>query len=64
MKKIKGSRFAISILVILFAVSLSNCNVHVGTRKATVKAKKIPPGQAKKINGDRGAKRYAPGQNK
>lgn len=47
------------------------------SRKATVKAPtgifhskprqsthRLPPGQAKKINGDKSAKKYAPGQQK
>jgi len=60
MKKIKLSRFGMTILVILFAFSASNCNVHMGTHKS----KSLPPGQAKKINGDKSAKKYAPGHNK
>jgi hypothetical protein len=30
----------------------------------TNKSKSLPPGQAKKINGDQSAKKYAPGHNK
>ena len=63
MKKIKLSRFGMTILVILFAFSISNCHVQMGTHQS-YKAKKLPPGQAKKINGDKSAKKYAPGQNK
>ena len=64
MKKIKLSRFGMTILVILFAFSISNCRVQMGTHQSSYKAKKLPPGQAKKINGDKSAKKYAPGQNK
>lgn len=66
MKKIQYSRFATIILIAVFAFSLSDCAVRVGTRspRASYKAKRLPPGQAKKINGDKSAKRYAPGQNK
>jgi hypothetical protein len=60
MKKIKLSRFGMTILVILFAFSISNCHVQMGTNKS----KSLPPGQAKKINGDQSAKKYAPGHNK
>ena len=60
MKKITLSRFAMIILAILFAFSTSSCYVHTGTQKS----KSLPPGQAKKINGDKSAKKYAPGQNK
>jgi hypothetical protein len=64
MKKIKLSRFGMTILVILFAFSTSNCHVQMGTHSTSHKTKRLPPGQAKKINGDKSAKKYAPGQNK
>ncbi len=66
MKKIRNSRFTAIILTLLFAVSLSNCAIRIGNRTKTtyVKSKPLPPGQAKKITGDKSAKRYAPGQNK
>ncbi|WP_291098422.1 MULTISPECIES: hypothetical protein [unclassified Flavobacterium] len=60
MKKFKLSRFGMIILAILFAFSTSNCHVYMGTHKS----KSLPPGQAKKINGDKSAKKYAPGHNK
>jgi len=64
MKKITLSRFGMTILVILFAFSISNCHVQMGSHQSSFKAKKLPPGQAKKINGDKSAKKYAPGHNK
>ncbi|SDW18608.1 hypothetical protein [Flavobacterium degerlachei] len=64
MKKIKCPRAVMAILVLLFTVSLSNCSITTGTSKSTYKAKKLPPGQAKKIYGGKSAKKYAPGQNK
>ncbi|MFV8368935.1 hypothetical protein [Flavobacterium sp. LB2R40] len=64
MRTFKNSRFAVSLMVILFAVSLSNCSIRTGTSRSTYNAKKLPPGQAKKIYGGKSAKRYAPGQNK
>jgi|GEM_PF-376266 len=64
MKKFKLSRFGMIILTILFALSASNCSVQMKTKNSSYKAKKIPPGQAKKINGDKSAKKYAPGHNK
>jgi len=67
MKKIKCPRFVMAILVLLFAVSLSNCSIQTGTARSsrsTYKAKKLPPGHAKKIYGGKSAKRYAPGHNK
>lgn len=54
-----------AILVLLFTVSLSNCSIHTrSSSRSTYKAKKLPPGQAKKIYGGKSAKRYAPGHNK
>jgi hypothetical protein len=65
MKKIKLSRFGMTVLVVLFAFSISNCSVHMRTNNSpSYNAKKIPPGQAKKMNGSKSAKQYAPGQNK
>lgn len=66
MKKIKCPRSVMAILVLLFAVSLSNCSVNWRTNRAghSYKAKKLPPGHAKKLHGDKSAKRYAPGHNK
>lgn len=64
MKMFKTSRFTAAILAAVFSLSLSNCAVRVGTSHNTVKAKPMPPGQAKKITGQKSAKNYAPGHNK
>lgn len=66
MKIFKNSRFAVTILVVIFAISLSNCTIHsrTGTNRASYNAKKLPPGQAKKIYGGKSAKSYSPGHNK
>lgn len=66
MRTFKNSRFAVAVMIILFAVSLSNCSVGVRTNsnRTSYKMKKLPPGQAKKIYGGKSAKRYAPGHNK
>jgi hypothetical protein len=64
MKIFKTPRFRTQILIILLAVSLTNCSVHTGTYKTTTKTKKVPPGQAKKAAGAKSAKNYAPGHNK
>jgi hypothetical protein len=63
MKIFKTSRFAVQIILLLFAVSITSCVVQTGTTH-TVKTKQIPPGQAKKMSGQKSAKNYAPGQNK
>ncbi|MFE3848239.1 hypothetical protein ACFX5D_09735 [Flavobacterium sp. LB3P45] len=66
MKIFKNSGFAVTVLVAVFTISLSNCSIQTrtGTNRSSYKAKKLPPGQAKKIYGGKSAKRYAPGQNK
>ena len=64
MKTFKNSKFALTFMVILFTVSISSCSIHTGSSRSTYKAKKLPPGQAKKIYGGKSAKNYAPGQNK
>jgi hypothetical protein len=53
------------ILTILFAICICSCRVHVGTgTNRTVVTKTLPPGQAKKITGEKSARKYAPGHNK
>lgn len=64
MQIFKNSKSVVIILVLLLAVSFSGCTIHTRTAQTTYKAKKLPPGQAKKIYGGKSAKRYAPGQNK
>ncbi|MGK0295614.1 MAG: hypothetical protein ACI884_001777 [Ulvibacter sp.] len=66
MKKIKCPRSIMVILVLLFAVSSSNCSVNWRTNRSnhSYKAKKLPPGHAKKLHGEKSAKKYAPGHNK
>ncbi len=60
----KTLRFRTQILIILFAVTLTNCSVGVTSGHSTVKTEKVPPGQAKKATGAKSAKNYAPGHNK
>lgn len=64
MKIFKTSRFTVLILIISFSLSLSNCSVRVGTNNSSAKTKQVPPGQAKKMTGQKSAKNYAPGHNK
>lgn len=64
MKIFKTSRFTVLILIISFSLSLSNCAVRVGTNNSSAKTKQVPPGQAKKMTGQKSAKNYAPGHNK
>ena len=51
-------------MIILFAFTLTNCGVIVEPNHSHSQTKQVPPGQAKKMNGDKSAKNYAPGHNK
>lgn len=62
MKKIQNPRFFAILLIAVFSISLTSCSV--GVRTNSTKSKSLPPGQVKKITGEKSAKRYAPGQNK
>lgn len=64
MKMFKTSRFTTQILIVLFAITLTNCSVKVGPNHSSAKTKQVPPGQAKKMSGDKSAKNHAPGHNK
>ncbi|MBB4803309.1 purine-cytosine permease-like protein [Flavobacterium nitrogenifigens] len=65
MQTSKITRIAVVALVLLFLVlSVLSCSTHSHTNTYTTTEKKIPPGQAKKMNGDKSAKAYAPGQQK
>jgi hypothetical protein len=63
MRTFKIPSFATQIMILLFAVSFTNC-VGVHTHNSSVKAKQVPPGQAKKMSGQKSAKNHAPGHNK
>lgn len=61
MQTSKITRYAIILLVLLFLVlSVLSCSTHTSSSSSG----KVPPGQAKKMNGDKSAKAYAPGQQK
>jgi hypothetical protein len=61
MKVFKFQKIAVCNILLLFAfLIISSCSIHTTSSGP----KKIPPGQAKKINGSKSAKAYAPGQQK
>jgi hypothetical protein len=66
MRKLNYSRFATAVVLVVLALSISNCSAGVAIRpvKTTTTAKRLPPGQAKKIYGGKSARSYAPGHNK
>ncbi|WP_433829509.1 hypothetical protein [Flavobacterium anhuiense] len=64
MQTSKITRIAVVALVLLFLLlSVISCSTHVHN-SGRPNSGKIPPGQAKKMNGDKSAKAYAPGQQK
>lgn len=55
-------RMHIIVAFFLIAANLTSCvHVHQPRRTVVVKHKRIPPGHAKKIYGDKSAKRYSRG---
>lgn len=65
MQTSKYTKYIIIVMVILFVIiSAISCSTHTHTYTPAPSGKKIPPGQAKKMNGNKSAKAYAPGQQK
>lgn len=58
------TKYLLASFIVAMGISFSSCatRVHVNHKPNTVKT--IPPGQAKKITGEKSAKRHAPGHNK
>lgn len=52
-----------AVFAITLMVSFSECTVH-HHKTVVVKKKRVPPGHAKKIHGDKSARKHAPGHNK
>jgi hypothetical protein len=64
MKPFRHSKIFGIALITLLAFSLTNCVVRHTHHRTVNKVKPLPPGQAKKISGDKSARRHAPGHNK
>jgi len=64
MKNTLTKRIIYTVFVFTVAIGFNNCTVKHTHHTTVVKAKRVPPGQAKKISGDRSARRHAPGHNK
>lgn len=58
------TKFLLLIFIVSMGFSFSSCATYVHVKSKPNKVKTIPPGQAKKITGEKSAKRYAPGHNK
>lgn len=65
MKNTILTRISVVILLLLASITVTNCvHVHHSRKTVVVKQKRIPPGQAKKIYGDKSARKHAPGHKK
>lgn len=65
MKNSSLTRIFIVSVLLIFATTITNCvAVHHPRKTVVVKQKRIPPGHAKKISGDKSARKHAPGHNK
>ena len=58
------AKYLLAIFIIAMGLSFSSCATHVHVKSKPNKVKTIPPGQAKKITGEKSAKQHAPGHNK
>ena len=60
---LKKIMYAVFAFMIVFG--FDSCTVkHHHHKTVVVKKKRVPPGHAKKMHGDKSAKRHAPGHNK
>ena len=58
-------KLMVVVVMMLCLASLSACTTTVRTTTSSrATSKPLPPGQAKKISGDKSAKHHAPGHNK
>jgi len=65
MQTSKFTKIGVIALVLIFLIlSVVGCSTHTHTHTHVRSSGKIPPGQAKKMNGDKSARAYAPGQQK
>lgn len=64
MQIIMKAKYLLVVFITAMGLSFSSCVSRVHVHSKPNKVKTIPPGQAKKITGEKSAKRYAPGHNK
>lgn len=64
MKSLRPKFIFLMLSFVLLSVGLTGCHVHHAHRPVVVKHKHLPPGQAKKIHGDKSARNHAPGHKK
>ena len=50
------AKYLLAIFIIAMGLSFSSCATHVHVKSKPNKVKTIPPGQAKKITGEKSAK--------
>ena len=55
------SKLVVVVMVLSFSASTLSCSASITRKSGTSASKtKVPPGQAKKANGDKSAKKYTP----
>jgi len=62
MKSLNPKSILLLLAFVMLSTGFTSCVIH--HRTGVVKHKSLPPGQAKKISGDKSARRHAPGHNK
>lgn len=67
-KNTRRFRLLVPAAAVIAAILVSSCSVHTHSNRSHKRgvrsAKSIPPGQHKKMHGDKSARDYAPGQQK
>lgn len=58
------AKFLLLIFIVAMIFSFSSCATRAYVKSNPNKVKTIPPGQMKKITGEKSAKKYAPGHRK
>lgn len=58
------AKFFLILFIAFIAAGASFCATRTMVKPKPYKVKTIPPGQVKKMTGEKSAKRYAPGHNK
>lgn len=60
------NRFTKIVIIAVIGIMAVSCSasLRIGTKPGHRTEKSIPPGQVKKITGEKSAKNYAPGHNK
>lgn len=58
------AKFLLILFIVSIVIGASSCATRIIGKPRPYKVKTMPPGQVKKVTGEKSAKRYAPGHNK